>query len=914
MSKSVREVRRLGQSIWYDNIRRGLIDSGELQRLIDMGVTGLTSNPTIFEKAIAGSTDYDSALLEIAPDRQSMDHVFEELALKDIRDAADLLRPVYDESGGDDGYASLEVRPALAHDTEGTVAEGRRLFGALARPNVMIKVPATPEGVPAIRTLIGEGINVNVTLLFSLDAYRNVSEAYIGGLEDLAASGGDLSNVASVASFFVSRVDSAVDGLLDERIRGGNAGLTALLGKAAVANAKLAYQDLLQAFGGDRFAALKSEGAKTQRLLWASTGTKNPAYGDTFYVESLIGPDTVNTMPEATLMAFADHGEAARTIDQDVGEAEMNLRTVERAGIEMSRVTAGLLEDGLKSFAESYDRLLANIGEKIERLNAREHVHPGASLGSHLAAVETALSGLDRDDVLRRLWHKDHTVWADDPEEIVNRLGWLTVMDMMTEQIPTLTAFAQEVSEAGFRHVVLLGMGGSSLGPEVVRQTIGSAAGYPELIVLDSTMPEWIDSVTGVIDPSRTLFLVSSKSGGTVEPNSLYRHFRTLVDEAVGGSAAGSSFVAITDPGTSLEELAQAEGFRRVFSNPSDIGGRYSVLSYFGLVPAALIGVDLAKLLHRADCMREGCASFVAAHDNPGAFLGAAMATLAGAGRDKLTVVTSPSFSSFGLWAEQLIAESLGKDGKGVVPIAAEPSVAADSYGDDRLFVYLRMEGDDNAASDDAVRHLEERGHPVARLEVRDRYDLGAEFFRWEFATAVAGAIISVNPFDQPNVQAAKDMTDSVLEAYKATGKLPESDSGSGVQELLGSLTTGDYLAIMPYVNQTPEADRAFETLRRQIVERYGVATTLGYGPRFLHSTGQLHKGGPSSGAFLQITTSHVKDIHIPGAEYSFGTLADAQALGDREALAAAGRRVARLHIDSDVPAGVLDLTRQIAG
>ena len=914
MSKSVREAQRLGQSIWYDNIRRGLIDSGELQRLIDMGVTGLTSNPTIFEKAIAGSTDYDSALLEIAPARQSMDDVFEALALKDIRDAADLLRPIYDRSGGDDGYASLEVRPSLAHDTEGTVAEGRRLFAALARPNVMIKVPATPEGVPAIRTLIGEGINVNVTLLFSLDAYSNVSDAYIGGLEDLAASGGDPSSVASVASFFVSRVDSAVDGLLEDRIRGGSGALTALLGKAAVANAKLAYRDFLMAFGGERFAALKSKGARAQRLLWASTGTKNPAYGDTFYVESLIGPDTVNTVPEATLIAFADHGKAARTIDQGVDDADTSLRSIEQAGIEMSQVTAGLLEDGLKSFAASYDGLLANIGEKIERLNAREHVHSGASLGSHLAGVETALSGLDRDDVLRRLWHKDHTVWADDPEEITNRLGWLTVMDTMTEQIPALTAFAQEVKDAGFRHILLLGMGGSSLGPEVVRQTIGSAAGYPELIVLDSTVPEWIDSVAAVIDPSRTLFLVSSKSGGTVEPNSFYRHFRTLVDQAVGNQAAGKSFVAITDPGTSLEELARSEGFRRVFSNPGDIGGRYSVLSYFGLVPAALIGVDLAKLLHRADCMREGCASFVAADDNPGAFLGAAMATVAQAGRDKFTVVTSPSFGSFGQWAEQLIAESLGKDGKGVVPIAAEPSVAADRYGDDRLFVYLRMEGDDNTTSDEAVRRLEESGHPVVRLELRDRYDLGAEFFRWEFATAVAGAIIAVNPFDQPNVQAAKDMTDSVLEAYKATGKLPDSDSGSGVQELLDGLEKGDYLAIMPYVSQTPEVDRAFETLRRQVLERYGVATTLGYGPRFLHSTGQLHKGGPSSGVFLQITTSHVKDIPIPGAPYSFGTLADAQALGDREALAAAGRRVARHHIDSDIATGVLGLARQIDG
>jgi len=557
---------------------------------------------------------------------------------------------------------------------------------------------------------------------------------------------------------------------------------------------------------------------------------------------------------------------------------------------------------------------MPNNDERVGHLDDPGHDYFDVELGQYLPDVESTLSALDQDAVLRRIWDRDHTAWADEPDEIDNRLGWLTVSDEIVEQVSALTEFAQEVKDAGFRHVVLLGMGGSSLGPEVVRRTIGSADGFPELIVLDSTVPESVDSVTMAIDLSRTLFLVSSKSGGTIEPNSFYRHFRALVEQAVGSEAAGKSFVAITDPDTSLEDLAHSEGFLAVFSNPSDIGGRYSVLSFFGLVPAALMGVDIASLLQRANDMRESCASSVDSLSNPGAFLGAALATLAAAGRDKLTLVTSPSIGSFGLWAEQLIAESLGKNDKGVVPVADEPSIGVNSYGDDRFFVYLRVAGDDNLATDESIRLIAERGQPIVRLDLRDRYDLGAEFFRWEFATAVAGAIVKINPFDQPNVEAAKNMTDSVLEGYRATGKLPDGGFGISAQELLGSITDGDYLAIMAYVAQTPEIDRAFETLRLQVAERYGIATTLGYGPRFLHSTGQLHKGGPPSGAFLQITTRHGDGGSIPGAHFSFGTLADAQALGDRKALVEAGRRVARLHLESDVAAGVLDLATEIAG
>ena len=912
MTNPIQEAQRHGQSIWYDNIRRGLLTSGEMARLIQMGVTGVTSNPTIFEKAIAGSTDYDEGLLALTREGNGVIETYEALAIDDIRATADLLRPVYDSTDGADGYISLEVSPSLAHDTEGTVREAKRLFATLERPNVMVKVPATPEGVPAIRTLIGQGININVTLIFSLEAHRRVMEAYTAGLEDLDRSGGDVHGVSSVASFFVSRVDTAVDGQLEELIRQGREELRGLLGKAAIANAKLAYREFETVFGGQRFAPLGAKRARVQRPLWASTGTKNPAYSDVLYIEPLIGPNTVNTMPPATLTAFQEHGSSEATIRMEVEEAEQALAELEAAGISMEQVTAKLLKDGVKSFADSFDKLMANIEEKRALLLKSEHLHPEASLGPLLDDVEAAMADLEERDVVGRIWRRDHTIWKQDEREISNRLGWLTVSDTMSEQAPALEAFAGEVRDQGFRHAVLLGMGGSSLGPEVLRQTFGSAKGYPQLIVLDSTVPDSVSEVTAAIDPSRTLFLVSSKSGGTAETLSFYRYFRELVEERLGKDRAGDSFVAITDGGTSLEAMARDEGFRRVFFNPSDIGGRYSVLSYFGLVPAALIGLDIAQLLDRADRMREGCPSCVPSHSNPGTWLGAVIGSLAKRGRDKVTLVTSPAVASFGLWVEQLIAESTGKEGKGIVPVAGEPLLAPEHYGDDRLFAYLRLEGDDNAATDAAVERIGSSGQPVLRMDLRDRYDLGAEFFRWEFATAVAGSLLGIHPFDQPNVQGAKDATGRLLQEYHESGRLPPVEVGNSLAALVAQAVPGDYLAVMPYLKQTEGLDRALDELRRMVTERHGIATTVGYGPRFLHSTGQLHKGGPGSGLYLQVTADHEVDLAIPGEPHTFGVLADAQALGDLQALQLSGRRVVRVPVGADHEESIRSLTNEI--
>lgn len=509
------------------------------------------------------------------------------------------------------------------------------------------------------------------------------------------------------------------------------------------------------------------------------------------------------------------------------------------------------------------------------------------------------LQRLDAERVVGRIWERDHTVWKPEPEGIVDRLGWLDLPSQMRDEMSAIASFVDEVRLAGFRHVVLFGMGGSSLAAEVLRQTCGPSSHTPKLIVLDSTIPGAVRETEAAIEPACTLFVVSSKSGTTIEPNVLYRYFRQLADGEVGKERAGDRFVAITDSGTPLEQLARDDGFRRVFTPPSDVGGRYSALSHFGLLPAALAGADIQRLLDRGRSMARQCLINTSVKENPGALLGTVMGALAGEGRDKLTFITSSSIAAFGMWIDQLIAESTGKDGLGIVPVVNEPLMPAECYGDDRLFVYIRVDDDLNDASDRAIADLGDHGHPVISIRLRDTHDLGGEFFRWEFATAVAASILGVQPFDQPNVQASKEQTLEVLEEIEGTAELPKTDPTGSIEDLLLQARTGDYLAIMAYVRPTPETESALTELRRDVTERYKIATTLGYGPRLLHSTGQLHKRGPNTGLFLQIVSDDHVDVSIPGKGYSFGALAAAQTVGDFRTLQRLGRRVVRVNAKS---------------
>jgi glucose-6-phosphate isomerase len=531
--------------------------------------------------------------------------------------------------------------------------------------------------------------------------------------------------------------------------------------------------------------------------------------------------------------------------------------------------------------------------------------------------------------VVARIWAHDHTVWKPEPAEIANRLGWLHVAEMMLENVPRLEGLISDVRAAGYTHALLLGMGGSSLAPEVFRRTFGVRDGYLDLAVLDSTDPGAVLEHAERLDPARTLFIVATKSGTTAETLSFFRFFYNWAADAMGENRAGEHFSAITDPGTHLVDLAQRYGFRSTFLNDPNIGGRYSALSYFGLVPAALVGVDVPNLLGRAMVATCGGESCVAPEENLGARLGAILGELAKAGRDKATFVLSPAIASFGDWVEQLIAESTGKERKGIVPVVREPLGPPEVYGADRLFVHLRLPGDET--HDAALAALEAASHPVVRLNLQDRYDLGRQFFLWEIATAVAGHRLGINPFDQPNVEAAKVLARRMVAEYAEKGTLPAGEpaplTAEALHDFLAQAQPGDpstgsgrsYIALQAYVQPTAEAAAALAALRVGLRDRFQLATTVGYGPRFLHSTGQLHKGDAGRGMFIQLTADGPRDVPIPdeagtpGSSITFGVLKLAQALGDRQALLDAGRRVIRFHLGEDVVGGLRHLLKAVA-
>ncbi len=914
----VHQLHQLGQSLWYDNIQRSLLENGKLTQLIEQGlIRGVTSNPSIFHNAIARSNDYDAALKPMAWSGWSAEQIFTQLAIEDIQAAADLFRSLYEESNAADGYVSLEVNPLLANDTSGTVAEAKRLWSLVNRPNLMIKIPATPEGIPAIRQSIAEGINVNVTLIFSLTRYAQVIDAYLSGLEDRLANGLPIDRIASVASFFVSRVDTKVDQLLNDIIQKeeNNAPLAqSLLGKAAIANARLAYALFLEKFSEQRFISLQEKGARTQRPLWASTSTKNPAYRDVIYVEELIGPDTVNTVPPQTLEAFTDHGEAQIKLGADVQAEQKVIQQLEQLGISMEQVTYELEIEGVKAFADAFTALQQAIEQR--RQAALEELGPLRDI------LPPALQRQEQEQVVRRIFESDASLWTDNPKgqaEIRQRLGWLHSPINSRKLVEEYRRIAESCRKDGLTHALLLGMGGSSLAPEVLRLTFGvgklAEVDALDLAILDSTDPQQVQEAARRAPIEQTLFIVSSKSGTTSEVNAFFDYFWHLAADRLGEKAA-SYFVAITDPGTPLEKLARERGFRAVLPGDPQVGGRYSALTPFGLFPAALLGMNLETLLQRAERMMTQCLPTMPAARNPGLVLGTLLGEAALEGRDKLTILAEPPFESFGSWLEQLIAESTGKEGRGIIPIDLEPPVSVDSYGDDRLFVCFRSSG----SLDERVTALRQAGQPVLVFDLKDVYDLGAEFYRWEMAIAVASVVLGINGFDQPDVQDNKDRTAQKIAEYRRTGVLDEGQplwesnqckifgkalegmsNASNLREIiqlfLNQARKDDYIAINAYLPRNPETTQALQQLRRSILEKTGCATTLGFGPRFLHSTGQLHKGGPDRALFLQITREISEDVVIPGQGITFSIMERAQALGDLEALLARQRRVIRLHL-----------------
>ncbi len=906
----------LGQSLWYDNIRRALIEDGSLMERIERReIYGVTSNPSIFRNAISESDDYAADLQTLSWAGLDAKSIFYHLAIKDIQDVADLFGPYYEATEGADGYVSLEVNPNLANDTQGTIDEALWLWDEVARPNLMVKIPATKAGLPAITEVIAAGVNVNVTLIFSRKRYQEVMEAYVAGLEKRAAAGLDISEIASVASFFVSRLDSKADKRLEAVIdEGGPKAETAkqLKGRLAIANTRLAYQDYEAFFSGERFTALTAKGAQKQRPLWASTSTKDPAYRDVLYVESLIAENSVNTVPPETLEAFLDHGESRISIHDDLEQAEKEFQSLEGLGISLDTLTRELEEEGVQKFAEAFHDLLDVIeGQRVDILAGMDD--PLKRL------VSDYVRHYSQNEAISRLLRFDPTLWTNDSagkNTVQTRLGWLALPDQSQGLIDELYAFTDSVVEAGFEKVLLLGMGGSSLALETLSLIFNEYVEGLELKILDSTVPGQVTEAEAWVDYGKTLLIVASKSGTTTESMSFFAYFAGQAEARIGPSWA-KHFIAITDPGSYLAQVATERGFRATFTANPNVGGRYSALTHFGLAPAAMMGIDLSQFLWSAGDMATQCAN-PAVEANPGAMLGLLIGSAAKLGMDKLTFIADSPVQPFGAWLEQLIAESSGKDGRGIVPVVDEPLMDPESYSADRLFVHLRANGE----HDDIVEALKEAGKPVLINDVPYLYDLGGEFYRWEFAIAIACSVLEVNAFDQPDVQDSKNRTKTKLKVFMETGSLPESEplvefgdvkifgeSFTGLYEsesltdAVAAFTAlagdGDYIAINAYLPRNGVNEAKLTALRQRILKATGKATTLGFGPRFLHSTGQLHKGG-ANGVFLQITQEDQSDLAIPGEAYTFGVLAQAQAQGDLEALESRGRRVLRLHL----PAG----------
>jgi transaldolase/glucose-6-phosphate isomerase len=941
--KPAARLNELGQSAWLDLIGRKLIAEGELKRLVDEdGVRGVTANPAIFEKAIVESADYDDELKRLAEAGKSPLEIYEAMAIADVRGACDVLRPLFDRGlpGGaraasgkpiQDGFCSLEVSPALALDTRGTVEEAKRFWALVDRPNLFIKIPATREGIPAIREAIAAGISVNITLIFSNRVYLEVIDAYLAGLEERVSKGLPISGIHSVASFFVSRVDTAVDKLLEKK---GTDEAKALLGKIAVANAKEAYQVYLKSVAAARWQALEQKGANRQRPLWASTGTKNKAYSDVLYAESLIGPETVNTMPLPTLQAFNDHGKVARTVDANPDEARAQLAALAKAGIDLEKVCTQLTEEGVKLFFDALEKLLHALRARSAAICSARLEKREESFGRRKPEAEKALARARELKAGQRLWARDATLFGKDPAHqkiAADRLGWLDLWNRMRHDAPELASFAKEAARR-FDHAVLLGMGGSSLLPDVLARVFGKQPGGLTLRVLDSTAPDAVRGAVAGLDLKRTLFLVASKSGTTTEPDAFYRYYRGLMD------GAATHFVAITDEGTPLHQLAKEQGFWRTWVNPPGIGGRYSALSFFGLVPAALLGLDLNRLLDEAERVALSSDGAVPPRDNLAVRLGAlagGLASLPENKADKLTLLLSPSLAPFGAWVEQLVAESTGKSGRGVIPVDGEQPGDAKSYGDDRLFVSLALAGEPADGKDGRVRKLVSAGHPVLRWEVPSKEALAGELVRFEVATAIMGAMLEVDPFDEPDVAASKARTKELLDAAKDGKLAPEEPAlrGGGLalftstahanvlRKAAGTLGAaaaakpshwvaahlalaepGDYLALLAFLPPTDALGATLRTLQARLRDATRLATTVGFGPRYLHSTGQLHKGGPNTGLFFQLTGAGGKDLEIPGKPYSFATLFAAQARADLDILLARGRRALRIHLEDGKP------------
>lgn len=911
---TLKALSEAGVAIWLDDLSRDALQSGDIRDVIHTyHVVGLTTNPAIFAKAISSGSAYAPRIAQLAAAGASTTSTLWDLMIEDVQQACDVFKGVYDDTNGVDGRVSLEVSPELAADTPGTVKAGLELWNAVGRDNLFIKVPATPEGLPAITELLAEGVSVNVTLIFGAKQYRNVLKAFCNGLEKAQAAGKDLSKIHSVASFFVSRVDSHVDPKL-KAIGGETA--QEVLGKAGLANARLAHVEFRDHETSQVWKDLAAAGANQQRPLWASTGVKDPAYPADMYVTGLATEGVVNTMPRDTLLAVA---KASSNITETVIENEFDARGVAAQlatqGIKLEDVAATLLDEGVEKFLDAWKVVVASVESQMQAAPKPAAASRRSATSSNISVAigssvrrrsEERISELLHTNFSTSLAAKDATLWGDAARaEASKRLGWVDLPQRASDTMTVLADLRNSLMSDGLTRVVLCGMGGSSLAPEVM-----AANDHARLIVLDSTDPEQVrDAVT--IGLQRTAVVISSKSGSTVETDSARRAFEAAFSAM--GIDPASRMIAITDKGSPLDTLATSEGYRAVIHADEEVGGRYSALSAFGLVPAGLAGANVETVTAAAASVMPALTKSIVG--NPGVTLGVAMGQ-PDKGVTKLVLVPEdgcpPGLAD---WVEQLVAESTGKAGTGILPVVVTDPGAPEALRPSEDSVVVRLYGPD--------ANLPE---PEAG-EVLVSGSLGAHFQTWEFATAVSGAVCGVNPFDQPDVEAAKEATRGLLATPQAKVSPSSTEDGVAIfpgthlrtqaSTVRGALTdlvsTVDaqqgYTAMLAFVNR-----QGHDELRRsrvQLAHATKRPVTFGWGPRYLHSCGQFHKGGPAVGSFIVVTTDYEADMPIPGDEFSFGNLIHAQAQGDISVLEKAGRPVLRLHVTE--PAGWNTLLTAIA-
>lgn len=905
-----------GQSLWLDNIQRDMFLNGTLSNLIkNYNITGLTSNPSIFEQAITGSKSYDESLRVLLKNSLPIDRIAYSLMVEDIQRACDLFSDIYKKTNGNDGYVSIEIPPTIEKKDE-IIKWARDLYTRVGRSNVMIKIPATDDGILAEEELIKEGINLNMTLIFSTEVYERVLNAYLNAIDFRYKNDLD-TNVFSVASFFVSRIDTEIDNQLDiiaskEKNPDTPKKILSYKGKAAISNSLIAYSKYLKIFSDENFIRLSRRGFKIQKLLWASTSTKNPNYKDTLYIDELCLKDTINTVPQNTLYSFFDHGTInKKSIDERISNAEEIIKFIISLGVDYNLIMRKLLNDGIYKFLISYNNILKAINEKSKNLNSEEAV-----IKVYNSDINNEIKELSDVNFIKRLYKKDATLWKNDPENtkiIKNSLGWLTLPQEHVKTIKEVEDFTSKIlSENQYKYAVLMGMGGSSLAPEVIR-SIFQKDKFLKLYVLDSTNPEWISNVKKEIDIKKTLFIFSSKSGGTIEPNSQFKYFYSELKKKI--KKPGDNFIAITDKGTSLESLAKKYSFKKIFINQGDIGGRFSALSYFGLIPASLCGCDIKKL---ASSSKDAMDEILTSERNAATVLGSFISKNYLGARDKLTIILPEKMKKFGLWIEQLIAESTGKENKGIVPITTTKILSTDNYDKDRMFVIYQIKNFIDQNTEAMANNLISSGFPVLKIYINDLYEIGKEFYRWEIATSISGYFMKINPFNQPDVESSKQLAKKLLEKdnfdikpinHSKTCKLylaniEFKDEVKNYEqlfiELFNQKQEGTYYSICAYLENSDRVETILENLSHLITRATQSACIYNYGPRYLHSTGQLFKGGANNGIFVILTTKPKKDIKIAGEKYTFGKLCISQAKGDFLALKERKRKVVMIHIEGE--------------